>query len=237
MIQRTIPKPDPEREPLKANAYRLAQHSPTALVPLFPYFDEGAIVPCVATFSGGPGKRYGRFQHFNTVDEVAVMFGASGQLSRGSGLVRVGPKLHMVQAPMDNAEDPANAGVAVITQRQSIGKEQREEYRFVCEKCDRRLFIRAVEANPPKRGSTQSAGSAAFLTIVETYEAARRFNEDEKARTCRHCGHQNPPFPLESWGWDVYVRQSEVVRRAEAALAAASSARRQSGPGGEGGHG
>jgi hypothetical protein len=230
MTQRAIKKPDPNREPLKANVYRLVQCSPTALVPLFPYVDEGSIVPCAATFSGGPGRRYGRFQHFNTVDEIAVMFGASGQLSRGAGLVRVGPKLHMVQAPMENQEDPANSGVVVITQRQSIGKEQREEYRFVCDKCDRRLFVMEANATPPKRG--EQPRNAPFLTIIETSEAARRFNEDETARKCKHCGHQNPPFPSESWGWDVYARQSEVARRAEASLTAACTA-----PAPHGGHG
>jgi len=223
MTQRSIPKPDPEREPMKANVYRLVQASPTALVPLFPYLDEGAIVPCAATFSGGPGKRYGRFQHFNTVDEVAVMFGASGQLSRGSGLVRVGPKLHMVQAPMENSEDPANAGVTVITQRQAIGKEQREEYRFVCEKCDRRLFIHALDATPPKRG-TQAPGIAPFITLAGSYEAARLYNADEAGRLCKHCGHQNPPFPLENWAWDFHISQSQLADVGAKSLAAAQQA-------------
>jgi len=236
MTERTIPKPDPNREPLKANVYRLVQSSPTALVPLFPYVDEGSIVPCAATFSGGPGRRYGRFQHFNTVDEIAVMFGASGQLTRGAGMVRVGPKLHMVQAPMENPEDPANSGVVVITQRQSIGEEQREEYRFVCEKCDRRLFIMEADATPPKRGATPP-GASPFLTIVETAEAARRFNDDEASRKCKHCGHQNPPFPSESWGWDVYVRQSGVAQRAQASMTAARTAPPHGGPGGPSGHG
>jgi hypothetical protein len=218
MTERTIPKPDPEREPLRVNVFRFVRDCATALTPLFPYVDEGSIVPCAATFYGGTGKRFGRFQHFNTVDEVAVIFGASGQLNRGIGLVRVGPKLHMVQAPMENPEDAGTSGVVVITQRQSIGKEQREEIRFVCEKCDRRLFVHEADATPAKRGTKLALGGSPFVSIAESAVAARRFNDDEAARKCRHCGHQNPPFPSADWGWDTHVNQTEVARRGEQSL-------------------
>ena len=224
MTQRNIPKPDPDRPPLKTNVYWFIQTSTTALAPLFPYLDEGSIVPCAATFRGAEGKRYGRFQHFNTVDEVFVLFGGSGQLTRGSGLVRVGPKLHMVQGPLPDPDDPESMAISVITQRQAIGKEQREEVRFVCEKCERRLFMMEYDATPPKRGTCKGEGATAFLTILESVEAARRFNEDAAARKCKHCGHENPPFPSESWGWAVYASQAEVARRSVAAMEAARSA-------------
>jgi hypothetical protein len=224
MTERTIPRPDPDRPPLKTNVYWFAQTATTALAPLFPYFDEGSIVPCVATFRGGPGKRYARFQHFNTVDEVFVLFGGAGQLTRGSGLVRVGPKLHMVAGPLQDPDDPDSMGVSVITQRQSIGKEQREEVRFVCEKCDRRLFISDYDATPPKRGTSKGEGATTFLTILQSFEAAKRFNEEEAARKCKHCGHENPPFPIESWAWDVYANQAEIARRSLAAMEAAPMA-------------
>ena len=237
MTQRTIPRPDPDRPPLKANVYWFVQTATTALAPLFPYFDEGAIVPCVASFRGGPGKRYGRFQHFNTVDEVFVLFGGAGQLTRGAGLVRVGPKLHMVQAPLQDPDDPETMGVSVITQRQSISKEQREEVRFVCEKCNRRLFMMEYDATPPKRGSSQAEGATTFHTILESFKVAKRFNEDEAARKCKHCDHQNPPFPIESWAWNVYVSQAEVARRSLSAVEAAQTAPPpQHGPGGPEGH-
>ncbi|HUK61398.1 MAG TPA: hypothetical protein VLV50_19360 [Stellaceae bacterium] len=237
MSERTIPKPDPDRPPLKANVYWFLQTATTALAPLFPYFDEGSIVPCVATFRGAAGKRYGRFQHFNTVDEVFVLLGGAGQLTRGAGLVRVGPKLHMVQAPLQDPDDPNTMGVSVITQRQSIGKEQREEVRFVCEKCDRRLFMMEYDATPPKRGSSKGEGATVFRTIMESFEAATRFNDDEAARKCKHCGHQNAPFPIESWAWNVYASQAEVARRGLAAMEAARTAPPpQPGPGGPGGH-
>ncbi len=218
--ERTIPKPDPQREPLKVNVYRFVQNCTTTLAPLFPYVDEGAIVPCAATFRGAPGKRYGRFQHFNTVDEVAVVWGGSGSQRRGAGLVHVGPKLHLV-APMENAENPEDTNVIVITQRQAVGKAQREEIRFICDKCDRRLFIEELDATPAKRGTKPAMGTAPFITLAETYKAAQRFNADEAARKCPHCGHQNPPFPIEAWGWDVYVNQSEIALRGTVAIAEA----------------
>ena len=224
MTERTIPKPDPERPPLKANVYWFVQTATTALAPLFPYLDEGSVVPCATTFRGGPGKRYGRFQHFNTVDEVFVAFGGAGQLTRASGLVRVGPKLHMVQAPLENPDDPDTMVISVITQRQSIGKEQREEMRFVCEKCDRRLFVMEYDATPAKRGTSKDEGTAAFLTILEALEAAKRFNEDESQRKCKHCGHENAPFPIEAWAWDVYASQADIARNGIAAMEAARTA-------------
>jgi hypothetical protein len=209
-----IPPPPADKEPLKINVYRFIQTSVTALAPLFPYFDEGSIVPCSATFRGAPGRRFGRFQHFNTVDEVVIMFGGRGGRAV-PGLVFIGPKLHLVGGMLENPEDPNLLGIVVITQRQSIGAPQREEYRFICDQCNRRLYLRKVDATPPKRGGTQtdSQGShPTFLTIIETYEAARQFNEDEQARKCVHCGHMNPRFPIESWGWGAYVNQAEIAK-------------------------
>jgi hypothetical protein len=209
-----IPPPSADKEPLKTNLYRFIQTSVTALAPLFPYFDEGSIVPCSATFRGAPRRRFGRFQHFNTVDEVVIVFGAQG--GRGvPGLVAIGPKLHLVGGILENEDDASLMVIAVITQRQSMGATQREEYRFICDNCDRRLFVYKVDATPPKRATQKaSVGSyPPFPTIVETYEAARRFNEDEQSRKCAHCGHLNPRFPTESWGWDAYVTQSEIAKR------------------------
>jgi hypothetical protein len=226
MTQRTIRKPDPDRDPLKANVFGFVQNSTVALAPLFPYLDEGSIVPCATTFHGGQGKRFGRFQHFNTVDEVAVIFGASGQLTRGVGLVRVGPKLHMVTAPFEDPERSESVRVVSITQRQLIGKKHREEYRFVCDNCDRRLFIYEVDATPPERGKQREVigDYAPFITIAETYQAALAFNADAEARHCKHCGHDNPPFPIESWAWDTHISQSEIAKIGHESLTAATEA-------------
>ena len=214
-----IPPPTGDKEPLKVNVYNFVRFTKTALAPLFPYFDEGSIVPCTATFRGGPKVDYSRFQHFNTVDEVLLTFGAEGSM-RGGGLLRVGAQLHMVQSPLADTSKSENLALAVITQRQSVGKKQREEYRFVCKKCDRRLFMKAFDATPPKRGKQKKAlgPHPVFATIPETYLAAKEFNADAKVRVCKHCGYKNKPFPIEAWGWNHYVEQSEISAAAYDAM-------------------
>ncbi len=86
--KKAIPPPTGDKEPLKVNVYDFVQFTKTALAPMFPYFDEGSIVPCTATFKGGPKVDYSRFQPFNTVDEILLTFGADGSM-RGGGLLRV----------------------------------------------------------------------------------------------------------------------------------------------------
>jgi hypothetical protein len=223
---REIPPPAGDREPLKTNIFAFVQNSQSALAPLFPYVDEGAIVPCAATFRGAPGKRFGRFQHFNTVDEVLLVFGAEGTMRQASGLVRVGPKLHMVTSPFEDPERSESVRVVSITQRQLIGKKHREEYRFVCDNCDRRLFIYEVDATPPERGKQREVigDYAPFITIAETYQAALAFNADAEARHCKHCGHDNPPFPIESWAWNTHISQSEIAKIGHESLTAATEA-------------
>ena len=227
----SIPPPADDKQPLKQNVYDFVRFTKTALAPMFPYFDEGAIVPCTATMRGGPKVNYGRFQHFNTVDEVVLTFGAQGSY-RGGGLLRVGAKLHMVQSILDDTGNPDNLAMAVITQRQSTGEPQKEEYRFICDKCDRRLFLASFDATPPKRGKQRKTLGAhpVFATIPETYKAAQAFNANEKTRTCKHCGHKNKPFPIEAWGWEHYVEQSELSDIAHEAMLASQNAPPRRGP-------
>ncbi len=214
-VERVIPPPRGDRKPLKTNVYQFVKYTKTQLAPMFPYFDEGALMPCTATFRGGANVNYGRFQHFNTVDEIVLTFGADGA-RRGGGVLHVGPKLHMVQCPFENSQDPDSLAVLVITQRQSIGREQREEYRFVCDECDRMLYKEQVDATPPKRGTQREVmgAHASAPVLVETLRAARNFNASEDLRTCKHCGHVNDPFPADAWGWHHYVDQSDTSKRA-----------------------
>ena len=192
---------------------------------MFPYFDEGSIVPCTATFKGGPKVDYSRFQHFNTVDEILLTFGADGSM-RGGGLLRVGARLHMVQSPLADTSKLENLALAVITQRQSVGQTQKEEYRFVCEKMRPPAFHESVRRDTPETGQAEEgAGSPPGLRHdSETYFAAKEFNADPTARVCKHCGHKNKPFPIEAWGWDHYVEQSEISATAYDAMMASQKA-------------
>ena len=51
----TLAPPAPDKEPLKVNVFEFMKGANSALIPLFPYLDEGAIVPCGTMFDGGPG--------------------------------------------------------------------------------------------------------------------------------------------------------------------------------------
>ncbi len=225
----SIPKPTGDKEPLKTNVYQLTHLANTALAPLFPYVDAGSIVPGTSCFEGGPGKHYGRFQHFNTVDEIALTFGARGS-RRGGGVLRVGPKLHMVSGPFQDPENPENVAIAVVTQRQAVNGKQREEIRFVCDKCDRMLYREEIPIPVPKRGSQKKelGPHAAFATPAESYNATKRFNDNLDARTCKHCGHVNPPFPVEAWGWEKYIQQKQIADRAYSAMVEAAQPPSQS---------
>lgn len=208
-----IPTPTGDKQPQKVNVYSRAAIINSQLTPMFPFFDEGSIVPALASFRGGAGKRFGRFQHFNTVDEIVILFGAQGGRA-APGAVRIGPKLHMVGVPFEDPEDPNSLVLLTITQRQSIGKKQSEEVRFLCDECDRRLTVYKYDATPPKRGAQREelGEHTIFKTTEHSYEAARLFNEDEDARICKHCGHTNPPFPEKEWGWSNTVQRDGIVQ-------------------------
>ena len=65
-----MPPAAADKQPLKCNVYEYARTLVSTLTPMFPYVDEGAMVPTIALFYGQPGGDYGYFEHENTVDEV-----------------------------------------------------------------------------------------------------------------------------------------------------------------------
>src|SRR6202035_127038 len=79
-VVRRIPLPREDRPPLKVNLFEKMQGGNCQLIPLFPYEDADSLVPAGAIFRGEPGADFGQFFHFNTVDEVAHVFGAHGAL-------------------------------------------------------------------------------------------------------------------------------------------------------------
>ena len=89
----------------------------TQLLPLFPYLGPGAMLPAGALFRGRPDANFGRFFHRNSEEEVNVCFGAQQALG-AAGVMFIGGKMHEVQAPLLDTNDPNAFMVAVITQRQ-----------------------------------------------------------------------------------------------------------------------
>lgn len=218
-----IPPPRDDRPPLKANVFEAARSVTCTLAPLFPYLHAGAIVPTIALFWGRPGGDYGHFEHFNTVDEIVIVFGADGAVGRArTGLVRVNANTHMVGKFLPDPDNAENYSLISITQRQSEAAVQSEGVWFKCEKCQadmQRLDFAWTPVTTPEQ--ERALGAAAPLeTVVRSAEASERYNAN---RVCPACGHENRPFPLERWGWDRYAAQTDAVRKAHATLTAAAA--------------
>jgi hypothetical protein len=219
--KREMPKPAADKQPLKANVYDVGRTLVSTLTPLFPYVDEGAIVPTIALFYGDRVGGYGYFQHINTVDEIAIIFGAGGTTGRGKGgLVRLSTRDHGVGNLLTDPTSPECYSLVTITQRQSTGADQRESVSFDCEKCGTQLFKYDYASRAPRRGhQREEMGPISVLpTVINSADAAEAFNADEAKRTCNKCGHVNPPFPLDRWGWARYRDQTRAVRDAHDSL-------------------
>jgi hypothetical protein len=207
------------KHPLKVNVFERLQHHVSQLAPLFPYLDDEALVPATALFMGHDGFRPGRFSHYNTVEEVALVLAASGGYLQGAGLFLT-TRTHAVTAPLVDPTAPEAFVVTVITQRNNAEPSQPEAIMFMCPKCNKLLARYDYDA---KLDARDLGPVPEFSTVYHSFRVAEAFSADLNARTCKHCGHIEPPFPLEEWGWGRYVRHTEVVNRARQQLEAASA--------------
>lgn len=225
---RRIPPPSPTREPMKVNIFDFATVATCQLLPLFPYFDAGAMVPCCAVISGDPDdSEFGMFFHYNTAQEVAVNFGASNAMLQ-SGQIFVTQQLHGVNSFLRDPADPTAFIVMTITQHQAEEGDQREAIIFRCRECNEELHRHDYNAapkgadgfDPSQWGGTADDDVTPFVTLWGSDKAAVDYN-DEVVRTCPKCHHVNPEHPHHKWGWNHYVSQ---VRAAESAKRAFQSA-------------
>lgn len=216
-----MPRPSEDRQPLKINVYDFGRVAAATLTPLFPYFDEGSIVPTVALFYGGDEGDYDFFIHDNTVDEVAIIFGAGDSTRRGvSGLVRVSEHSHGVGNLLSDPTNPSSFSFVTLTQRQGYGLEQREAVSFPCKKCSAEVYKLEYDATPPKRGQQrETMGPIGQLeTVIGSAQACENYNASDAVRTCPSCGHVNDAFPVQRWGWQRYANQTRAVRAARDAI-------------------
>lgn len=223
-LSHRIPLPSTHREPLKVNVFDFLSGASCQLQPLFPYHDAGSMVPCGAVFTGDPeDSDFGHFFHSNTVQEVAVNFGANNGMLK-SGQIFVTQQVHGVNSFLRDPADPAAFILMTITQHQSEEGDQGEAIFFRCQKCHEELLRHAYNATP--KGSegydpTQWGGSVddelpPFVTVWGTNKAAVDYN-DESVRTCSKCGHVNSRHPHHKAGWQRYlnqVRSAELAKRA-----------------------
>ena len=224
-----IPPPTGRRQPLKVNIFEKMQFANTQLMPLFPYYGEGAIIPCGATFRGEPGVEFGHFFHYNTVDEIGIVFGSHNSLVP-TGMVHSLPRVHGVNSFLKDPADANSYLLIAITQRQSEGTGQAEAVARRCVKCHEQLARYEYDVTPKPQPS-EGAGEdllEPFPTLQGSMDAAEAFNADEALRTCPKCGHVNPPFDQDPWGWVKYLRQNWTVNQARRALEElAATARRE----------
>lgn len=231
---RRMPSPSADKPPLKANIFEKVQAANTQLLPLFPYWGPGAMVPAGALMRGGPGgfgafgeeaKQFGQFFHYNDADEVTLVWATDGG-RRATGLVLCLGQHHGVKPTLRDPDDPSSFAIMTITQRQTLQGSQREAISFRCVQCHETLVQWEYDATPLPEGEARAPDGdryPALPTITSSADAALQYNRVEQ-RTCPKCGTVNPPFPLASWGWDTYTASTRAVNLARRALDAAAQA-------------
>ncbi|MGI9147900.1 MAG: hypothetical protein ACR2IK_15335 [Chloroflexota bacterium] len=219
--ERRIPLPREDRPPLKVNLFERMQGGNCQLMPLFPYEDADSLVPAGAIFRGEPGADFGQFFHFNTVDEVAHVFGAQGALLQ-TGQIYATQPLHGVNSFLKDASNPDNFLVLTVTQHQRASDPQDEAIIFRCAGCHEVLERYEYAAQPEPRGANPRTGQPLLATLQGSLDAAATLNEHPTNRHCASCGRDNSPFPLQRWGWQQYVEQTRTVNDARHALDAAA---------------
>jgi len=214
-------------EPLKTNVFERMAGASCQLLALFPYHDAGAMVPCGAIFNGEPDDgEFGHFFHWNTAEELTVVFGANGAMLQ-TGQIFANQQLHGVNSFLRDPKDPDAFSVLTITQRQSDDEKQREAIIFRCRKCHDQLLRFEYDStpkgidghNPGQWGGGADDDYPVFTTIWGSAEAAAQLNNGS-TRTCGKCGHVNDAFPEPKWGWQRSVEQTRTVNRSVAALRA-----------------
>lgn len=230
---RRMPGPSAERPPLKANIFEKMQIANTQLLPLFPYFGPGAMLPCGALMHGGAGgfgafgeeaKQFSQFFHYNDADEVTLVWASDGG-PRAAGLLLCLGQHHGVKPTLRDPDDPSSFAIMTITQRQTLEGPQGEAITFRCTQCRETLVHWAYDATPLPEADARAADAdrhPALRTISGSAEAALEYNRGEQQRTCAKCGTVNAPFPLASWGWDTYTASTRAVNQARRTVDAAA---------------
>jgi 3-hydroxyanthranilate 3,4-dioxygenase len=221
----TIPLPDDSRPPMLRNVYLFSREATAALAPLFPYTEPGSIVPCTTLHELATSGPIGYFMHSNTVQEINISFGTRDGYQQ-PGLAMVGPYRHGVgQKP--GQENLKMMNLSVITQRQAVGVPQHEIIAFACEKCENVLYEHAYGAHEfpePLEGRVDRA-MIGIPTSSSMAVACKNLNDDEGLRTCKKCGHVNPPvFPTDYWGFQEYKRRTHIIAKARETMRQAAEA-------------
>jgi hypothetical protein len=211
---------NPHKPPLLANVFQASRSGVSSQLPMFPYMDDGDITVSTTLFVGGKGDS-GVFYHFNTRDEIAVIFGAQGAPIR-PGDTFAGAREHSVGAYLEHPEDPKGVVLLTVIQRQSEpGEEQSEAMSWLCSECQ---TVLQKQSYPGKPNMERLPGfSPPQQSVLEAAKVIEAFNADAKERTCKSCGHLNEQFPIHVWGWHNYATNYFSAERARSQFLAPSS--------------
>ena len=165
----------------------------------------------------------GYFVHSNTVQEVNISFGTRDS-HQVSGVCAAGPFTHGV-GQKAGQENTKMINLGCITQRQAVDEPQSEAVALVCETCGDTLFRREFDSYefPDRLEGEVDVQIIGLPTTSQTAVTTAEYNADERHRTCRKCGHVNPPFPSAYWGWDEYRRRTQVISIARQIMRAAGT--------------
>ena len=186
-------------------------------------------MPCAAVIQGVDGGHWGHFYHYNTVEEVVLVWGSNNAMVP-TGQVRASQRLHGVNSFLKDPADPDAFVLLTITQHQSEAADQAEAIIFRCQKCSHELVHFDYDATPhdveghdPSRwGGRPDDRVPMFASLWGSAAAADEYN-NEAVRTCPECGHLNPEFPTDLWGWKRWIAQRRSVNAARIALAASAA--------------
>jgi hypothetical protein len=212
-----IPKPSPDRPPLRVNAYEFLASANTSLLPFFPYVERGAIVPAGNLVYGGPDRDYGHFYHQNTEEEVVLTMGERGAL-KGTGTIMNTPLEHGVNSFLKDPADPESFLCNVIVQRQRESGPQSERFYIRCG-CNEIIYSLAFDGTPGDVYDPRIHSN--FKTLGDSARGVDEFNSDESVRTCKRCGKIAAPFPRDTWGWNRHDDTYRFAMKAEQTLQAA----------------
>ena len=141
------------KKPIKKNLFEEVIHATGTLelVPVFPYLDDGAIVPCLSVSIGGPNAQKFQFFHDNVVPEVALCLAGEDSALR-TGQLMVLPNMHGVNNFLKDLANENAYMVVLITIRMNAHDSQDEGFLIRCEKCNELVYQREtnIKHGPPR---------------------------------------------------------------------------------------
>jgi DNA-directed RNA polymerase subunit M/transcription elongation factor TFIIS len=204
------------KRPIKKNMFEEVIHATgdLELVPVFPYLDEGSIVPCLSIAMGGRGVKKFQFFHTNDVPEVMICLSEHNSALR-AGMLMSFPDLHGVNNFLKDVADEDAYMIVIIAIRMKAGA-QNEGFVLRCDECNNEIYRlnRDIKQGPERQYYPEFHALRLYADAVDDFNASDR--------KCEKCGHVQEMFPQDQLGWRRYARQVDLANRARASVEALS---------------